>query len=288
MAAIDEESPRRRRAPHRRPSVVIRRARDRARCEPGPGAPPPLPPLDALFAPEGRGVLEALLRRHGARASLLARALAEGWRRADGSEPGEPDLRALLAAHGLQRSFERRERDAALHAVRAAGGVLQRAAAALGIQGSDLEALLRRTGASTEAEALREERRRELRRRATLSERARLLLADPERLGDLGVLDEFLADLRQRLPEHLKALRAGGAASLPSALARSLSLERPEVAALARRLGIDLGPPPPAGARTGAGLPPAAASRGPGRPRPRPSSAARRPGRPGPRRRPPL
>jgi hypothetical protein len=278
MAGMDEGARRRRRAPApgRRASVVIRRARDRR--PPGPPSAPPLPSLDGLLAPEGRATLEALLRRHGARASHLVRALAEGWRRADGSPPGEPDLRALLDVHGLRRSFERRERDAALHAVRVAGGVLRRAAASLRIAPGDLDALLRRTGGSGEAEALREARRAELRRRATLAERARLLLADAERLEDLGLLEEFEADLRQRLPEHLKALRAGGAASLASALGRSLSLERAEVASLAGRLGLGLEPQAPRAA------PPAAA----GRPR-RPGAPAPHPGgRPGPRRRSPL
>jgi hypothetical protein len=281
MAGMDERAPRRRRSPAagRRASVVIRRARDRGGSQPGPPSPPPLPSLDELLAPEGRTSLEALLRRHGARASHLVRALAQGWRRADGSPPGEPDLRALLEAHGLRRSFERRERDAALHAVRAAGGVLRRAADALGIAAGDLDALLRRTGGAAEAEALREERRADLRRRATLSERVRLLLAEAERLADLGLLDEFEADLRQRLPEHLKALRAGGAASLAAALGRSLSLERAEVASLAGRLGLDLGPAAPPGAQPGAGE----------RPRQRRPPAAPRPERrPGPRRRPPL
>jgi hypothetical protein len=253
MAAIDQGAgggrPRRTRAAARaagprRPAVVIRRARDRA--SPAPAPPPPLPPLEALLAPEGRGVLEALVRRHGALASRLAAALAEGWRRADGEPPGPSDLRALLDAHGLLHAFERRERDAALHALRASGAVLARAAAALGMGAADLGALLERTGAAGEAEALREERRRQLRRRATLSERAHLLLGDAEALADLGLLGEVEADLARRIPEHLKALRAGGAASLSAALGRSLSLSRDEVAALSRRLGLDLsgGPGP--------------------------------------------
>jgi hypothetical protein len=211
-------------------------------------------------------VLEALIRRHGARASPLARALAEGWRRADGAEPGEADLRALLDAHGLLHSFQRRERDAALHALRASGGIRHGAAAALGIAPEAFDALLARSGAEREAEALRDERRREIRRRATLSERAHLLLAEAERLADLGILDEVGADLAKRLPEHLRALRAGGAASLEAALGRSLSLGREEVRALGRRLGLDLGDGDPSAA--------------PG--------TARPPGRPGSRRRPPL
>jgi hypothetical protein len=226
----------------RRAPVVIRRARDRA--PPPPAAPPAVPFLDGLLAPEGRAVLEALIRRCGARAAHLVRALARGWRRADGEPPGEADLRALLDAHGLSRAFERRERGAALHALRAAGGVLRAAAASLEIEPAALEALLARTGAAEEAEALRRDRRRELLRRATLSERARLLLAEPERLADLGILAEVEADLARRLPDHLEALRAGGAGPPAAALGRSLSLRREEVAELARRIGLDLGARP--------------------------------------------
>lgn len=240
--------------------VVVRRARDRAPEAPQPA--PVLPLLDDLRRAEGRAVLERLVRRHRPRRALLVAALREGWRRADGAPPDEADLDALLDAHGLARAFERHERALLLHALRAAGGVRPRAAAAAGLAPAAWDAALARLGAGAEAEAVREERRSEIRRRATLSERARLLLADEERLADLGVLGEIVADLAARLPDHLRALRAGGKGPLAAELGRSLSLSRSAVDDLARRFGLDLGagraaagahrreePPPPGLAR---------------------------------------
>jgi hypothetical protein len=256
-----------RQAPRRRAARAaagprVRRARDRqpAPVEPGRA----LPLLDELYRAGGRSVLERLLRRCGAVRPALLSALAGGWRRGDGLPPDEGDLAALLDAHGMARAFERRERAGLLHALRAAGGVRSRAAAALGMTADAYATALRRLGAGGEAEAVREERRAALRRRATLSERARLLLADEERLGDLGILDELLADLRERLPEHVRALGAAGDA-IPAALGRSLALSRPAVEALARRLGLRLWPERPA----------APAGRPPRRPGPSPRAASR-------------
>jgi hypothetical protein len=226
--------------------LVIRRARDRVSAGSAP-PPPALPLVDELHRAEGRAVLERLIRRHGGRRARVAEAVAAGWRRADGGAPGAAELAALLEAHGLARAFERRERDEAVHAVRAAGGLLGRAAADLGIARDDLPALLERVGATGEVAALRARRRDELRRRATLSERARLLCEDGDRLRDLELLAEFEADLRARLPEHLRALRATARGPLAAALADSLALPRAAVDALVRRLGVDVpsAPRPP-------------------------------------------
>lgn len=255
-----------RRRPGRTAGVVVRRARDQA--APASAGPAPLPLLDELWLAEGRAVLERMVRRLGARRPALLEALAEGWRRPDGTPPGEADLEALLDHHGLAHAFDRRERAQLLHALRAAGGVRVRAAAALGLPPDGIDPALRRLGATAEAEAIREERRRDIRRRATLAERASLVLSDEERLADLGLLEEVTADLRARLPDHLTALRASRPASLAGALGRSLSLSRPAVDALAGKLGLNLGP-----VQAAAGPTP----RGGERP-PRPGGAARRDG----------
>lgn len=278
------------RGPTRRAAgVVVRRARDQV--APASAGPAPLPLLDELWLAEGRAALERMVRRLGARRPALLEALAQGWRRPEGTPPGEADLQALLDHHGLARAFGRRERALLLHALRAAGGVRVRAAAALGLPPDDIEPALRRLGATAEAEVIREERRRDIRRRGTLAERARLLLSDEERLADLGLLEEVAADLRARLPDHLTALRASRPVSLAGALGRSLSLSRPAVDALARRLGLDLGPVPGAARpalRGGegplrAGGAAAPRHRGPsrgGRGRPTGRAGRRRPGRP--------
>jgi hypothetical protein len=219
------------------PGVVIRRARDRAASE--PQAPPTLPALDELRRPEGRTVLERLVRRHGARRTALARALAAGWRRPDGGAPDEDDVAALLDHHGLAHSFEHRERDEILHAIRAAGGAHAAAAARLGMEPGALVAALARLGATGEAERIREQRRRELRSRGTISQRVRLLFSDEARLVDLGLLAEFEEDLRARLPEHIRALRTGREPMI-LALARSLSLADAQASALAVRFGLEL------------------------------------------------
>jgi hypothetical protein len=243
-AAPAARSPRRAGRAERRPSAprfVIHRARDRA-----PEAPPIAtqpPSLEELRHPGGRAVLERMMRKLGARRAALVAELTAGWRRADGSSPGEEDLATLLDLHGLTRAFERRERDEALHALRAEGGFRPRAGARLGLDVAGLDATLARLGAAADAERIREERRRDLRARATLTERAHLLLDAADRLADLGIAEEVEADLRRRLPEHLRALAAAGEPA-STGLARTLSLSPESVAALAARLGLDLGGPP--------------------------------------------
>jgi hypothetical protein len=248
----------------------VRRARDRVPATPRP--PPPLPTLDALRAPGGRSVLERLVRKHGARRAALAAALAQGWRRPDGLSPGEADLAELLEHHGLARAFARRERDEVLHVLRAAGGLRGRAAARLGTDPEGLDAALARLGATAEAEAIRAERRADLRARATLAERAALLLREGERLADLGLLGEFERDLAERLPGHLRAL-AAGSEPLAARLSGSLGLSRAEILSLTTRLGIALGPPAAVPPRTPAGRSPRRPPERP--PRPGPPRGAR-------------
>jgi hypothetical protein len=270
-------APRRGRRP-KGAGVVIRRVRDAA-PSPAP-APRALPLVDDLLRPEGRAALERLIRTHGARRPALAAALAAGWRRGAGdSAPGDEDLSRLLDHHGLSRGFERRERDEILHALRAAGGVRATAAPALGLDPVGLDRALARLGAVADAERIREQRRADLRGRATLSERVRLLLGDEERLRDLGMLAEIEADLRARLPEHLRALRTLGT-PLTAALARSLSLSPAETRALAGRFGLDVGPrapPRPASPAPPKSRPPA--RRAPGRGGSAPRGSGRRAGR---------
>ncbi len=256
-------------------AVFIRRARDRV-PPPSPTR-PQLPALDALRLPEGRALLERLFRRTGGRRAALASELGLGWRRADGATPTDADLDSLLDHHGLARAFARRERDEILHALRASGGVLAAAAERIGLAPAGLEAALARLGATEEAERIREERRSELRRRATLTERARLVLSDAARLRDLGLLAEFEEDLRARLPEHVRALRAGGERIGP-ALARSLSVTRADADELASRLGIELGGSRPERPRDGRKPAPERTTRRPAprRTSPRPSGRGRR------------
>jgi hypothetical protein len=253
------------------PSVAprIRRARDRSADV--PPVPAPLPLLETLLREEGRGALERLLRRHGASKPLLLRALQAGWRRADGSPPAPEDLDRLVAHHGLARVFAERERALLLHTLRRHGGIRPRAAAALGYDVAGLEASVDRLDAREPFEAIRLQARREVGRRATLADRVRLLVADEEALSDLGLLPEVEEDVRRRLPEHVRALRASSSPlPLPVALGRSLSLSRTAVDLLAARYGLAI---------HGAG--PARPAKGSPRPGPRGSSpAARRPGRP--------
>ena len=134
-------------------SPTVHRARDCiAAADPLPAA---LPLIDVLHVSEGRTTLERLIRERGARRAALVEALAGGWRRSDGTAPGEVELEALLEAHGLARGFARRERDEILHTLRAAGGLKRRAAAVLGLEAPALDAALERLGATASAEAIR-------------------------------------------------------------------------------------------------------------------------------------
>jgi hypothetical protein len=238
----------------RRPAgPVVHRKRDQLAAE--PPRPATAPALERLLEPEGRAVLERLLREHGARRAFLLGELAR-WRRADGAAPTDADLDALLDHHGLARAFAHRERDELLHSLRAARGDRAAASAQVGLSPEAYQQALERVGAAGEAERIRDERRADLRARATLAERCRLVTAEPERLQDLDLLAEFEADLRVRLGEHVRALRAGAAGRLVSTFARSVSLEVPDATALAARLGIDL-------AGAGAAGPAARSSSGP-------------------------
>jgi hypothetical protein len=78
----------------------------------------------------------------------------------------------------------------------------------VGIDAERLDAAIARLGASAAANAIREERRAELRAKATLAERVHLVVGAGERLQDLGLLAEFEADVRARLP-GVRALRIG-------------------------------------------------------------------------------
>jgi hypothetical protein len=220
-----------------RGSVIVRK---KGPALPHP-APLPLPLLDELLLPPGRAALGQLVRAHGGRRPALLTALAGSHRRPDGRALADADLERLLEHHGLTRSFARRERDEVLHAFRAAGGVLSRAAAALGYDEAGLSAAVVRLGCVGEVEALRAGKRRDLAGRATLSDRARLLVADPEKLRDLGLLEPFESELRARLPELLQVLGRSGE-PLAMALARSVALPVKGVRELATRLGFELGP----------------------------------------------
>src|SRR6266542_3919619 len=167
----------------------------------------------------------------------------------------DEDLSRLLDHHGLAHAFARRERDELLHALRAAGGVRTQAAQRLGVDAPALEAALARLGATADAERIRDERRAELRARATISERVHLLLVDAARLEDLGMLAEVEDDLRRRLPEHVRALPGG--APLALALSRSLTLTPPDAQGIVERFGL---------ARPALGAPAQAAANARGRP----------------------
>jgi hypothetical protein len=223
-------------------AFVIHRARDRAGPVDG-GEADPRRPIAELLRPEGRSVLERLARRSGVARARLAAALGERYRTPEGPVSAE-HVEALLREHGLARAFERRERDETLHAVRAAGGLLGGAAARVGLDRAGLDAAVARLGIAAEIERIREERRADLRGRATLGERARMLAREEDRLAELGLAAEFEADLRARLPEHLRALAASGEPPV-AGLARTLSLPRDAVEALAARCQLDLSRPAP-------------------------------------------
>jgi hypothetical protein len=270
-AAQGETPPARRRRAARAAHPVgpiIHRAVDRA--PPSAPAAPVWAPLDELSRSEGRSTLERLVREHGARRGPLLEAMRRRWRRADGGAPDDEDLTRLLAEHGLSRTFARRERDEILHDLRAAGGDRLRAAPAAGLATAEaLDAALARLGATAQAEAIREAARREIRRRATLTERARVLLLEEEHLRDLGLLAAIESDLAARLPEHLRALRASGTGPVVAALARSLSLRPADAQALVRRLGLDAEGIGAGGSRDSRGAAPGSRPRRRQRPRPR-------------------
>jgi len=232
-------------------ALVIRRAADRA--PPRPPSAPARPDLADLFRPEGRNALERLVRRHGARRAAILADLAASHRTPE--VIGDRELDALLEHHGLANAFVHRERDELLHALRACGGSLAGAATRLGTERAALEGALERLSARAEAERIRERRRDEIRHRSTLAERAAALFADAPRLADLGLEDELLADLRARLPEHLRALRSSGEAGL-DALARSLALGPAQASALLGRLGLPAPAPLPGGDAPRAQRPP--------------------------------
>jgi hypothetical protein len=227
----------------RRAQVVVRKL---AAATPATALQPPrLPLIETLLLPAGRGELERLIRTHGGRRPRLVAAIAATYRRANGAPPGDADLDTALEHHGLARAFGRRERDELVHAVRAAGAVLAQAAAALGHDLASLGAAITRLELDADVKRLREARRRDLRSRATLSERALLLVGNADKLADLDLLEEFERDLAKRLPDHLRALSTTGE-PLELGLARTLALPVASVKELLARLGVELRAPAPA------------------------------------------
>lgn len=190
-------------------------------------------------------MLERLVRRLGAARPSLAAAVGEGWRRPDGVPVADGDLERLLVHHGLERAFAERERALLLHTLRKLGGAIPAAARELGYPVDDLGSAIDRLGLRPAVEALREGRRREFRQRLTLAQRARLFATEEEALADLGILAEVEADLRRRLPDHLRALLVSGRRPpLAAALADSLSLPRAAADRLVERLSLEVRAPP--------------------------------------------
>ncbi len=266
----------------RRAQVVVRKAS--AAPPVSESHPPRLPLFEELLLPAGRGALERLLRRHGGRRPMLVAAIAATHRRADGGPVGDADLDAALEHHGLDRAFLRRERDELSHAVRAAGAVLSQAAAALGHDLASLGAAITRLGLEADVRRLREARRRDLRARATLAERALLLVGSADKLADLELVAEFEQDLKERLPEHLRALSTTGE-PLELGLARTLALPVATVRPLLVQLGVELKVPearPRAAPPRGTAAPRVPASPPRAAPRPATSGASPRSSTPRP------
>jgi hypothetical protein len=230
------------RAPRPAAGPRIRRARDQV-VSPAPGK-AALPLLDGLFRESGRAELGRLVRRAGANRVALLADLATRWASGDGASPSSDDLDRLLEHHGLTRGFAERERALYLHAVRKHGGIMIRMARELGATPEDVRGAIDRLGLRAATDSVRDLRRRVLDRKATLSERARLLDEEADALADLGLLARYEEDLRRRLPEHLRALSVGGRSPSAADLGRSLSLSRSAVDRLVLRFGLRLRPSP--------------------------------------------
>ena len=208
-------------------------------------SPAPLPHLDGLYRESGRGEIGRLIRRLGANRVAILSDLASRWSNGGGSPPGSADLDRLLEHHGLARGFAERERALFLHAVGKHGGVVIRMARELGMAPEDVRGAVDRLELRPAIESIRDARRRRLERKATLSERARLLDEEADALADLGLLAGFEADLRRRLPDHLRALAVGGRSPSAADLGRSLSLSRSAVDRVVAHFGLRLRASPP-------------------------------------------
>jgi len=208
-------------------------------------SPAPLPHLDGLYRESGRGEIGRLIRRLGANRVAILSDLASRWSNGGGSPPGSADLDRLLEHHGLARGFAERERALFLHAVGKHGGVVIRMARELGMAPEDVRGAVDRLELRPAIESIRDARRRRLERKATLSERARLLDEEADALADLGLLAGFEADLRRRLPDHLRALAVGGRSPSSADLGRSLSLSRSAVDRVVAHFGLRLRASPP-------------------------------------------
>ena len=225
-------------APRPASAPRIRRAHDLL-AAPSP-SPASLPHLDGLYRESGRAEIGRLVRRLGANRVAILSDLASRWSDRGGSPPGSADLDRLLEHHGLARGFAERERALMLHMMGKHGGVGIRMARELGMAPEDVRGAIDRLELRPAVESIREARQRRLERKATLSERARLLDEEADALADLGLLAGFEADLRRRLPDHLRALAVGGRSPSAADLGRSLSLSRSAVDRLVTHFGLRL------------------------------------------------
>jgi len=231
-------------APRPASAPRIRRAQDLA-SDPPPGPVAPLPHLDELYRESGRAEIGRLVRRLGGNRLAILADLASRWSDAAGSPPSSADLDRLLEHHGLARGFAERERALFLHAVGKHGGVVVRMARELGMAPEDVRGAIDRLQLRPAVDSIRDVRRGRLERKATLSERARLLDEEADALADLGLLAGFEADLRRRLPDHLRALAVGGRSPSAVDLGRSLSLSRGAADRLVTHFALKLRPSPP-------------------------------------------
>lgn len=181
-------------------------------------------PVDELFAPEARELLENLVDQLGNRVALT-HSLAEQFEGRSGAALNELDVMTAVERLGLRQRLRDKERELILARYREHRGASGRAAWALGISQGELARLVKSLELGREVEEIRERFRREALAHGNL--RHRLDLAGRTRyLADLGIQRRF----RESLAGELRALFV---AALPGC--RAL----PElIAAAARREGL--------------------------------------------------
>lgn len=156
--------------------------------------------FEILLRADGRETLVALLEQVPHRVALL-RALEQGYVGRRGEALGLEEVEGALRQHRLLAGLEQREREAVLAGLVEQKGALGRTAHALGLEGPELQALVKALGLEREVKEVRERFAREALSPRTLGLRVELLQRT-RYLEDLGIEQQF----REALTRDLAAL----------------------------------------------------------------------------------
>lgn len=198
-------------------------------------------PIESLFHPMGKTVVESFIEQEKANVRMLVAKLAEDFVGAGGGELQESDLWALLEHHELVESFREKELTNTRFLMGFHQGARLKLANALGLSQEELEQHLELHGLSQELEQLRADRARLELGKSRLRDRFMQVLTRAPYLDDLGVLpviDREVEELLRGFYAQRKADAEGSAERLDEMVLEETGLQKNQFAKLLRRYSM--------------------------------------------------